>query len=311
MGRPFGWGCALGLLISCGGGGGGSNSGGASGTPTPLAYGPATVTGTIQAPELTEASGLAASSSQAGVLWSHNDSGDSARVFAFSPAGNLLGTFALTGATAVDIEDLALGPGPVSGVAYLHLADTGDNGLSRTSVTVFRVPEPQVPTGPPPVVAAVGGADAFTLTYPFGPRNTEAFAVDPATGDFILVTRDSSGVSEIYLAPSPRTPSDPILLSRAGMLTFGTAALPGSPTVTGAAISSSGGLIALRTYDHLFVWQRPSGLSVPGALARPPAAAIAHQEVQGEALSFHADGQGLWTVSEGAMAPIYAFRQSR
>src|SRR5215203_1068814 len=67
-------------------------------------------TGTIQNSLITEASGIAASRMNSNVLWTHNDSGDSARVFAMTPAGTNLGTYSLTGAGATDWEDIAVGP---------------------------------------------------------------------------------------------------------------------------------------------------------------------------------------------------------
>jgi hypothetical protein len=50
--------------------------------PTAAGGGSATKTGNVQSSLVIEASGLAASRKNANVLWVHNDSGDSARVFA-------------------------------------------------------------------------------------------------------------------------------------------------------------------------------------------------------------------------------------
>src|ERR1043166_5618878 len=49
--------------------------------------------GTIKSPDITEASGLAASRCQPDVLWTHNDSGDDAYVYALKPTGESLGTW--------------------------------------------------------------------------------------------------------------------------------------------------------------------------------------------------------------------------
>ena len=87
----------------------------------------ASIPGTIASPSVVEASGIAASWRVNGVWWVHNDSGDSARVFAIGSDGRDLGEFALSGATAVDWEDIVAGPGPAFAVSYLYLADIGDN----------------------------------------------------------------------------------------------------------------------------------------------------------------------------------------
>src|SRR5438105_1945139 len=70
--------------------------------------------GTISFSELTEASGVVASRNNSNVLWTHNDKGDSARIFAIDTQGRKLGVYTLLGATNVDYEDIGLGPGPVA-----------------------------------------------------------------------------------------------------------------------------------------------------------------------------------------------------
>src|SRR5215213_1725953 len=59
---------------------------------------------------LHESSGLAVSHRQAGVLWTHNDSGDGAELFAVDVSGRALGTSRITGAENEDWEDVAVGP---------------------------------------------------------------------------------------------------------------------------------------------------------------------------------------------------------
>ena len=98
--------------------------------------------GTITDPALVEISGLAASRTVPGVLWANNDSGDGPRVYALSAAGELLGTYDLAGAEAIDWEDIAVGPGPDPSLHYVYVGDIGQNGGLRDQVEVYRVPEP-------------------------------------------------------------------------------------------------------------------------------------------------------------------------
>ena len=49
-----------------------------------------------------------------------------------------LGAFTLTGATNVDWEDIAVGPGPAVGTSYLYVADTGNNNNPKRSAVDFR-----------------------------------------------------------------------------------------------------------------------------------------------------------------------------
>ena len=90
-----------------------------------------------------ETSGIAASRRVDNVWWVHNDSGDSARVFAINTSGQTLGEYALSGASAIDWEDIAAGPGPTAGVSYLYVGDIGDNDQKRRDLVIYRIPEPE------------------------------------------------------------------------------------------------------------------------------------------------------------------------
>ena len=86
--------------------------------------------GTIQNSAVTEASGIVASHLNYNVLWTHNDSGNPAQIFPMTPAGTNLGTYSITGASNTDWEDIAIGPGPVSGTQYIYIGDIGDNNAA-------------------------------------------------------------------------------------------------------------------------------------------------------------------------------------
>jgi hypothetical protein len=57
---------------------------------------------------LDELSGIAASRTNPGSWWLHNDSGDRARVFLLDHQARRVATYAVTGADAVDWEDIAV-----------------------------------------------------------------------------------------------------------------------------------------------------------------------------------------------------------
>src|SRR4051812_14329684 len=80
----------------------------------------ASTPGAVASSSVTELSGLSASRLTADVYWVHNDSGDSARIFAVRNDGADLGAYSLSGATAIDWEDIAVGPGPTAGVNYIY-----------------------------------------------------------------------------------------------------------------------------------------------------------------------------------------------
>jgi hypothetical protein len=144
--------------------------------PCAVASGPALL------PEIPEASGLAVSRRTPGVLWSHNDSGSAAVLFAFDTAGTMLGRVRIPIRTR-DWEDVSAARCPSSDCLYI--ADIGDNSSARRQVQIYRIPEPaagDAETAPPEV---------FNATYADGPHNAEAmFVIGP---DLFIVTRDRLG----------------------------------------------------------------------------------------------------------------------
>jgi hypothetical protein len=268
--------------------------------------------GIVESDAIKEASGVAASRRVDDVWWVHNDSGDSARVFAINTAGQTLGEYSLTGASPTDWEDVAAGPGPTTGTSYLYLGDIGDNSASRSSVQVYRVPEPLVnPASPLSTPQALPDVDALTLTYPDGPHDAEGLFVDPTTRDLFVVTKDLfGGVAGVYRAPAPAAGSSTIPMSKVASVALG--AWQG---VTAADITPAGDVIALRTYLSVFLFPRTSGTSVAQAFSQSSCTGVAPpvnggwpgSEAQGEALGFTRDGRGYVTLSEGVHAPIHRF----
>ena len=156
------------------------------------------VTGTVTVDAVVEVSGIATSRNYADVIWMHNDSRGGPFIYATSTTGDPMGTFELDTAT-FDWEDMAIGPGPEPGVDYLYVGDIGDNFHFRPTVTIHRIAEPF----PDPAGGLVTDVEVFDLVYPEQGPNSEAFFVDPVTGQLILITKpDSGGNAAIYRAPA-------------------------------------------------------------------------------------------------------------
>ena len=270
------------------------------------------VAGTVASGALTEISGVAASRRTNGVYWVHNDSGDTARVFAIGADGRDLGEFALGGVTAVDWEDIAAGPGPAAGVAYLYLADIGDNARTRASVQIYRVSEPAVnPAATPGPPQTLGGVATLTLTYPDGPHDAEALIVDPTTGELFVVTKDLvGGVAGVFRAPANLANG-----STSGLTRVATVSLGAGRGVTGADVTPNGDVVALRTYLSVVLFPRAAGQSLAQAFSQASCAGAAPpfgsstpaSEPQGEAIGFTRDGRGYVTVSEGVHPVLHRF----
>lgn len=299
---------AMAVLGACGGGeapavtttatagsSGASSGSGSSGSSAPrAAAAPALcgrlrvrVAGRVSAPEATELSGLVASPAQKGVLWSHNDSGDRARLFALRADGSLIASLDVPGAEAVDWEDIAAGPGDT-----LLIGDIGDNGSSRASIDVWRVAEPRLRDGP----GATAPATRLSMTYPDGAHDAETLLADRRSGEIVIVTKRADGRAGVYAA-SVTAPS----LRRVATLRLGLGGL-----ATAGDVSADGRVVAIRTYTALYVWSKKPSEPIAAALKRKPCVGSAQllTEGQGESLALSRDGRSFFTVPEGANAVL-------
>ena len=281
--------------------------------PAPLpecpAFDNARVTGNVVFPGLVEASGVVESRRNPGVLWSHNDSGDSSRVFAFDTEGQPLALYRLDGPRPSDWEDIAIGPGPEPNVSYLYLGDVGDNLMRRGNIRIRRFPEPRVERRDEPPTIDIAGVETLTLVYPDGPHNCETLMVDPRTGDVFVVTKSGDGISPIYRATAPLSPDGNIALEQVANLRFGANPLRGSSLTTGGDISPDGDEILIRTYGSAYLWRRGRNASIAEALGTPPCPVPQAGERQGEAIGFALDGAGYYTVTEGGNPPLNFYRR--
>jgi hypothetical protein len=279
--------------------------------PSPLVHAACTkrldtsTSGTLQSPEITEASGLAVSAKNPGTLWINNDSGDTARLFAVGPDGALQGIYPIEGTSAIDWEDLALGPGPQAKSSYLYAADIGDNGAARPNVVVYRVPEPKVVAdgGTHPLT----GAETLTLTYPDGAHDAEALMVDPRSGEIFIVVKNLArgGPAGVYRAPGDLAGASTTALTKVGEV-----ALPRLPflgAATAADIAADRKAVGIRTYGGVFLWPLRPKQTVAQALAGKPCRGPVPFEGQGEALGIQPDDLGYFTVAEGPGAALHHF----
>jgi len=271
-------------------------------SPTCPEAGEAMVLGTLSEPQLGEVSGVVESLDNPGVLWVHNDSGDEAQLYALSTEGALRSTWLLTGAQRGDWEDLALGTDE-DGSGLLYIGDIGDNAKARSSINVYRVPEPEVIT-----TEGIQGLawDMMTLTYPDNPMNAETLLLDPKTDDLYIVTKDYGGATGIFRKAAPHAGGESAVLERVAELDFSAAPLAGGATTAGA-ISADGRYIVVRTYGtRAFIWLRSADMSIGEAFAGEPCEITLPSEQQGEAIGFSADGRALWSISEGSGQPVHS-----
>jgi PKD repeat protein len=259
--------------------------------------------GTIADAAIVEASGLVHSFAHAGVLWTHNDAGNDATLFAFGEDGRALGTFDVS-APARDWEDLATGYDPDRGAWMLYVGDIGDNSRSRSSVSVLVVEEPVVDPAGPAVTGTLAPVATLVLQYPDGAsHNAETLLHDPATGDLLVVTKHASGNTGVYRKAAPHA-DGVTTLEHVADLVFGAGPLTGNGNTTAGAFSPLGDRIAIRTYTDLYLWRRDRSDTLAETFAGTPCDLYAPAEPQGEAVTWTTDGAGVLYVSEGDHPPL-------
>lgn len=253
----------------------------------------------ITDPRVNESSGLAASPTQNGVFYTHNDSGDSARFFRFDKSGRITGEFKLKDVKAVDWEDMA--SAKIGGKSYLYFADIGDNNRKRDDLVIHRVEEPKGDGG------EIKKVDSFRIEYPDKKRDCEAFMVDPKSGDFWLVTKARDGETVAYKLEKPDQ-GKKNMLKHVAKLEVNTGGLGGT-WVTGGDISPDGQAVVIRTYSGALEYKVPKKFS-DWVKAKPLPVKTA-SEAQGEAICYSRDSGMLLTSTEGSPCVVSASKRKK
>lgn len=256
---------------------------------TPATHPVATTLCHLQDSRITESSGVAVSGD---VLYTHDDSGDTARYFALDRHCRTLSTYAVLGEQAVDWEDVALGAG------YLWFGDIGDNSSRRSTVAVVRVRERGTE------------ATVFRFRYDDGAHDAETLLVQPLTGQLFVVTKSYLGLSSVYAAPLHPSASAVDVLTRVTGFTTHLTGTPGGPigapgrlAVTGGDINADATRLVVRTYTDAYEWTIPDGDVVKAFDGHPTVTPLPPTK-QGEGIAYDTDGRSWITTSEGKGAPV-------
>lgn len=262
---------------------------------------PGRVVGIIDSDQLSECSGIVASGKNPDVLWVHNDSGDSPRIFAINSKADLLGTYTITGARARDWEDIAVGPGPDPNETYLYVGDIGDNEARYADVAVYRVPEPNVDAASRFGTKATHAADVITLRYPDGPRDAETLLVDPLTGDIYIIAKRALFV-KVYRATYPQSTKHVTKTEKVATLPWGFA--------VAGDVSPDGRRVIVRGMFNASMWDRPAGKPLWRAFAGSQTHLPLAKERQGEGICFDHKGRGYFTIGEMVHPPLHYFARA-
>ncbi|MGI8410011.1 MAG: hypothetical protein ACR2M8_09060 [Pyrinomonadaceae bacterium] len=264
------------------------------------------IVGKIESPEITESSGLAASRCRADVLWTHNDSGDGAYIFAMNSKGAHLGTWKVKNAENTDWEDIAAFKDG-NGTCFLYICDIGNtNKLERTEHKIYRVLEPDVSaenkssTRKSPLQTEA--AQLMRFRYSDTPHDAETLMVEPKSGDIYVLTKGSREASAVYKL-KPVFASEALL--KADKLSD--LALPAVPNglLTGGSISPDGLRMILCDYSAGYEFTLPLGAGSFDDIWKQKSVVVnIGDRKQGEAISYSSDGNSVFATSEKKNAPI-------
>lgn len=275
-------------------------------------YGPPIHLADLEEQTINESSGIVASRLNPDLFWTHNDSGDGPFLYAFDRQGKKRGIWRVTGATARDWEDIALGPGPQPNRPYIYVGDIGDNGTGRRQITIYRVAEPAiVPADADSTKTSprqTDTAEAIRLMYPDGSHDAEALMIHPVTGDLYIVTKMRGSIAGVYKLPAPFSASTVHPLTRIGEVRVPTVF---GGLITGGDISPDGRRVALCDYTNAYEMSLPNSSRSPfdGIWNQPLMSIELGPRQQGEAICYSLDGASLLATSEKRPTPLIEVRR--
>ena len=265
-----------------------------------------------------EASGLAYSRRTNGILWTINDSGNSAKVHAISEQGDRITDVKFEGIPNIDWEDIAINV--EGGVSMIYIADMGNNGEDRTVLFIYKFPEPAVQCmessgleegsrkcEQADIVVNRDDIETIKFTWPDFSYNCEALAVDPITRDMLLFTKYSpSGGSEIYKFPGGN-PGELQVLEYVGQIPH--------REVTAAEISPDGNTLAIACYSEGWSYSLPLNKTWVEYLAADPTPCFLKLAIEDQREAITVTDSAYWTTSEssnedGGSVPLWYYERN-
>lgn len=275
-------------------------------------YSPPITIGKIANPEVNESSGLVASECQMDVLWTHNDSGDDAFIYAISKSGGRLGTWRVIGASNTDWEDIASFRDN-NGNCFLYIGEIGDNANMRDEHTIYRLPEPIVKpadsnsTKKEPVETE--RAEALRFSYPDSNHDAETLLVKPKTADVYVITKRISGTAGVYRIRSEYGNNEAVKAEKIADIS-----MPAIPNgfVTGGDISPDGRSVVICDYAGAYEFTLPDNVDDFDQIWKqtPESIDVGKRKI-GEAIAYTPDGFALILTSEGKNSPMIEIKRKQ
>ena len=263
-------------------------------TPKARTYGDPIKHGDLENEKIIESSGLAASRKFPGRFWTHNDSGNKPRLYAFNRKGQHLGTSKIKNAKCDDWEDLAIAN--INGVSTLIIGDIGNNTRRRDELSIYFADEPENPK------KDIKVSRKIDLTWDGEPFDSEALAYDEQTQEFFLFEKKLGLGNRVFrFTFDPRKMKQTVKAQVIGTLNI--------PMITAADISSDGKRLAICTYLNGFLFTRKAGETWQKAFRGDAEIVTLPARRQGETICF-GPNDSLFLTSEKRPTPFFEIRLS-
>jgi hypothetical protein len=236
--------------------------------------------------KLKEASGLAASVKNPGLLWTLNDSGNEAEVYLLDKDLKINLTITLTGVDNRDWEDIVVGPGPDPAQTYIYVGDIGDNDAAYEFKYIYRFQEPKLTTQDQ---IAISDFDKIIFKLEGSVKDTESLFIDPGSKNLYVVSKREEPVF-VYELQYPQATADTVIASKLFSLPF--------TEIVAADCFNKSGDILMKNYTHVYYWENKNNLDVISLLKQQPQEIPYEEEPKGESIAWAADGSGFFTLSE-------------
>lgn len=206
----------------------------------------------------------------------------------FSHDAVFQGKILVEGAENIDWQDLAIGPGPQDGVDYIYVGDIGDQDGNRSTLVIYRFPEPDLAGLTAPFEVSVSDFERIEFTINEA-RSCETLMLDARTKDLIVLGKMQAMV---YRLPYPQKVNEVYEADFKGHHRL-------QREIKAGDMSPDGSEIIIKDVGQIFHWTVEEGEDPVQVMFEKPATFAEYRsEIEGGALGWSADGNAYFTITD-------------